>query len=103
MTDQTADELRALRAEIETFNNHRFVRIQNSWWRMMLQAFARGLAVGLGTVIGASVLVSVLVYLLSQIDFIPLIGDWATEIAAEITQSVEGDIRSGGSSDPPAQ
>ncbi len=103
MSDQTADELRALRAEIKTFNNHRFVRVQNSWWRMMLQAFARGLAVGLGTVIGASVLVSALVYLLSQIDFIPLIGDWAAEIATEITQSVEGDIANGDSADPPAQ
>jgi hypothetical protein len=35
-------------------------------------------------VIGASFLVSLVVYSLSQIDFIPVIGEWAARIAAEI-------------------
>ena len=88
-SEEATEELRALRHEIERFNDHRFVRIQNSWWRMMLNSFMRGLAVGLGTVLGASILVSMTVYFLSQIDFIPVIGDWAKQIAAELEQSVE--------------
>ena len=101
MTDNTDNELRALREEIERFNSHRFVRIQNSWWRMLMQAFARGLAVGLGTVMGASILVSVVIYLLSQINFIPVIGDWASEIAQEMEQSVTGaETGNGTSTDP---
>ena len=36
MTDQTTDELRALRQEIHTFNNHRFVKVQNSFWRIVV-------------------------------------------------------------------
>lgn len=84
MTDGVEQELRALREEIERFNGHRFVQVQNSLGRMLFQALLRGMAVGLGTVIGASILVSVLVYILSQIDFVPVIGDWAKEIAEEI-------------------
>ncbi|MEM9550356.1 MAG: DUF5665 domain-containing protein [Pseudomonadota bacterium] len=87
MTDQTDRELRALREELARFNAHRFVRVQNSWGLMLLQALLRGMAVGLGTVIGASILVSALLYMLSQIDFLPIIGDWAKEIAAEIRAS----------------
>ncbi|MBL4750246.1 MAG: hypothetical protein JKX71_06645 [Amylibacter sp.] len=44
-----------------------------------------GLTFGLGSVIGATVLVSVLVYLLRGIDFIPIISDWATEVLSIIT------------------
>ncbi|SLN67344.1 hypothetical protein TRL7639_03875 [Falsiruegeria litorea R37] len=87
MTQSTDDELRALREEIAKFNGHRFVRVQNSIWLMLWQALLRGMAVGLGTVIGASILVSVVVYMLSQIDFLPIIGDWAKEISQEIQNS----------------
>ena len=39
-----------------------------------------------GLMIGASVLVSLLAYSLSQIDFIPIVGDWAAEIASQIVE-----------------
>lgn len=93
MTDPTsppdpplADEINALRREIETLNRHRYLRIHNSVPRMMSYNLLRGLALGLGTVIGASVLVSIVAFVLSQIDFIPIIGDWATEIARQILE-----------------
>ncbi|GAB5438812.1 DUF5665 domain-containing protein [Falsiruegeria mediterranea] len=88
MTQSTDEEIRALREEIAKFNSHRFVRVQNSIWLMLWQALLRGMAVGLGTVVGASILVSVLVYMLSQIDFLPIVGDWAKEISKEIQSSV---------------
>ncbi len=83
-TTDLTEELRALRTEVARLNRHRFVRVQNSTLRMMHQAFLRGLAMGLGTVVGATVLVSLIVYFLSQIDFIPIVGEWAKQIAAEI-------------------
>jgi hypothetical protein len=79
-----AAEIAALRAEVARLNAHRFVRDLNSPLRMLAHQFVRGLALGLGTVVGASILVSVSVYLLSQVDFIPILGDWAAEIAREI-------------------
>lgn len=77
-------ELKALRAEVETFNNHRFVRIQNKPWRLFLNRFVMGLATGFGTVFGATVLVSLVIYWLQGIDWLPLIGDWAGQIAEQM-------------------
>jgi len=47
----------------------------------------RGLAFGLGSVIGATILVYLVVASLSKIDFIPIIGEWAKEIADVIRQN----------------
>lgn len=91
-----ASELRALRREIETLNGHRYLRVQNSLPRMMGYQLLRGLALGLGTVVGASVLVSLSAYALSQIDFIPIVGDWAAEIARQIAAETAAGAPSGG-------
>ncbi len=77
-------ELAQVRAELTRLNQHRFIRMHNSMPRLLAFNFARGLAFGLGTVVGASALVSVVVYSLSNIDFIPVIGDWASQIAEQI-------------------
>jgi len=80
----TAKEINLLREEIALLNSHRFVRIHNSVPRLIAFQFVRGLAFGLGTVIGATILVSLVGLFLSQIDFIPIIGEWATRIANQI-------------------
>jgi hypothetical protein len=56
--------------------------------RVLLFRFATGMAVGLGTVIGATVLLSLIVWSLSQIEFIPIIGDWAAEIARSMSEEL---------------
>ena len=65
-------------------NAHRFIRLHNSLPRLVAFNFLRGLAFGLGTVIGATILVSFLALVLSRIDFIPIIGEWAAEIARQM-------------------
>jgi Domain of unknown function (DUF5665) len=84
MSDELNEEMRRLREEVAMLNAHRFIQVQNSIPRLLAFNFARGLAFGLGTVVGASFLVSVVVYSLSQIDFIPVIGEWASQIADQI-------------------
>jgi len=79
-----ADAMRALAREVERLNAHRFVKVHNSVWRLIGFQFARGLAFGLGSVLGASILVSLLAWWLSQIEFLPIIGEWATRLASEI-------------------
>lgn len=85
--DPLHQELAALRAEVARLNTHRFVTIHNSLPRLLAFQFARGLALGLGTVIGGGVLLSVLAWSLTQIDFVPIIGEWASQIAAELEAS----------------
>ena len=77
-------EVHALRVELRRLNSHRFIRVHNSIPRMLAFNFARGLAIGLGTVLGASVLLSLLVWALSQIEFLPIIGEWAAQIARQV-------------------
>lgn len=83
-------EVRALRQELTFLRQHRVFQIYQSVPRILLFRFAVGMAVGLGTVIGATVLLSVIVWALSQIEFVPIIGEWSAEIAREIEQSVSG-------------
>ena len=72
--------------EVARLNSHRFVRIHNSTLALVWYQFLRGLAFGLGTAIGATALVSVLVLAMRQIEFVPILGDLASRIIAEIQQ-----------------
>ncbi|GAW32987.1 hypothetical protein RA2_00022 [Roseovarius sp. A-2] len=82
--DDLSEEIRALRSEVRQLNSHRFVRIHNNLPRLLAFNFARGLAVGLGTVLGATVLLSLILWALSQIEFLPIIGEWAAQIAQQM-------------------
>ncbi len=82
--EQLDQELRLLREEVQQITRHRLFTTQSTVGKILALSFGRGLAFGLGSVIGASFLVSVVVYSLSQIDFIPVIGEWASRIAQEI-------------------
>lgn len=78
------DEIRALRAEIALMNTHRIVRIHNNLWRLAGVQFLRGIMLGLGTVFGTTLVLSLVVYSLGQIEFVPFLGDLATEVLHEI-------------------
>ncbi len=88
-TDESAllDELRAVRAEVERLNQQKLFQNERSLKRVMLWGLVRGLSFGLGSALGATILISTLVWILSSIDFIPVIGDWAQQIIDEINPS----------------
>ena len=69
-----------LAAEIEAIRAHKYLRAHNSWLGLIWFNLVRGLAFGFGSVIGATVLVSVAVYFLAQVDFIPILGDYAARV-----------------------
>ena len=52
--------------------------------KILLISFLKGLASGLGWIIGATILVSLLTYILSQIEFIPILGDIVSQLIKEI-------------------
>ncbi len=81
---RTKAELERIRHALETFNKHKFIRLHNSSFRMLWFHFLRGIAFGLGSVLGATIVVSILITLLSQIEFIPIIGEWTQLIIEEI-------------------
>ena len=77
-------EIALLRKEVARLNDHRFVQIHRSTPRLLWFQLLRGLAFGLGSVVGATILVSVLVYTLSSIDFVPVVGEWAAKVIGVI-------------------
>lgn len=84
MDNEIRAEISALRAEVAQLNRSKAMRLHSSWMRIMVFNLVRGLMVGLGTVIGASILLSFLIWSLSQIEFVPIIGEWATEIIEQV-------------------
>ena len=86
MDNEKAVQLRLAEA-IETLNDHNLMRIYSSSRRIIWTNFLRGLAFGLGSVIGASILVYITVQILAQIEFIPILGDWALRLISEIGKS----------------
>jgi len=84
-----AEEIRNLRNEVARLNSLSFVRIHNSFPKLMGFSLARGLAFGLGTVLGASVLLSAVAWSLSQVEFLPIVGEWIGEIVQQIEAAAE--------------
>ncbi len=83
-TDRIAEELKALRGQVERLNGQRFFRLEASLWAVAFWSLVRGLSFGLGSVLGATFLVAVLVRVLGSFDFIPILGDWTQRIIEEI-------------------
>ncbi|MBT2131559.1 DUF5665 domain-containing protein [Aliiroseovarius lamellibrachiae] len=79
-SDQLSQEVAALRNEVHRLNSHRFILLHDSLWKLGLFQLYRGLAFGLGSVLGATILVAFVVQMLSSVNFIPVIGDWAQQV-----------------------
>lgn len=86
---QLAAEIRVLHEELALLRQHQLVELYRSVPKVLFFRFCTGMAVGLGTVIGATVLLSVIIWALSQIEFIPIIGEWAVMVAEEIRTLTE--------------
>lgn len=91
MSEKLEQEVAALRAEVAQLNRHRFIRMHNRPGRVLVFNFTRGLAFGLGTVLGGGLLLSVVAWSLAQIDFLPIVGDWAADIARQIEADIGED------------
>lgn len=77
-------ELKALASEIKKIKSMDYLKVFNNPFKFMWFAFLKGLMVGFGSVLGASVLVGVFIFLLGQVSFVPIIGDFVEEIISQI-------------------
>lgn len=82
--DRMLSEMEALRAELRQLNGQRYFRIESSMWSVAFWSLVRGLAFGLGSVLGGTLLLAFLVRMLGSIDFVPILGDWAQRLIEEI-------------------
>ncbi len=77
-------EVQKLRESLTNLYNHKFFKIYNSLKLLLMVNFLKGLASGLGWVLGATILVSLLTFTLSKIEFIPIIGELVSQLIKEI-------------------
>ena len=82
--EKNDNEIKKLREEIKSLNSNKIFKIYNSTKKILFISFLKGLASGLGWIIGATILVSLLTYILSQIEFIPILGDIVSQLIHEI-------------------
>ena len=82
--EKNDNEIRKLSEAIKSLNNNNIFKIYNSTKKILFISFLKGLASGLGWIIGATILVSLLTYILSQIEFIPILGDIVSQLIQEI-------------------
>ena len=86
MSQELEREVAALRGELARLNGQNVIRIYNRPMRLLGYSFAQGLAFGLGTVLGGGLVLSIVASMLAQIDFVPIIGEWAAEIARQLEE-----------------
>lgn len=82
-------QVEAINEQLDKLNNHKLIITYNSIPRLLWFHLLKGVALGLGSVLGATVVLSTLVYILSQMEFIPIIGEWVGAII-EIVQQPQG-------------
>ena len=82
--EKNDNEIKKLREAIKSLNNNKIFKIYNSTKKVLFISFLKGLASGLGWIIGATILVSILTFALSQIQFIPILGEWVSKLITEI-------------------
>ena len=81
---KSENSLDKLDKSIKELNEHYFFKMHSSFWKVLSISLIRGLLSGLGWVLGATILVSLLTYTLSQIEFIPILGEWVSKLIIEI-------------------
>ena len=74
----------ATERHLHKLSSHKLITEYGSTRRQLFMQFMKGAAFGLGSVIGATVFVSLIIYLLSQVAFLPIIGEWIKLILDEI-------------------
>jgi hypothetical protein len=87
-TDKLLKEMlhstQATERHLHRLSGHKLLTDYDSTSRQLMMQFLKGAAFGLGSVIGATVFVSLIIYLLSQVAFLPIIGEWIKVILEEI-------------------
>ncbi len=79
-----AREVKELTTEISRLKKMDFMQVFNHPIKFLFYSFLKGLMIGFGSVLGASVLVGIFIYVLAQIRLVPILGDFVQEVINQI-------------------
>jgi len=81
---QLAKEMKELTKELQKLKDQEFLQVFKRPVKFLWFSFLKGLMVGFGSVLGASILVALFVYLVAQISLVPIVGDFVEDIMSQI-------------------
>ena len=76
--------IRAIEQQLHKIASHPLIVKPSTTTRELLLQFCKGAAFALGSVAGAGIILSLIVYLLSQIQFVPILGEFIKDILTQI-------------------
>ena len=79
-----AKEMKELTTEITRLKDMDFMQVFKHPWKFLWYSFLKGLMIGFGSVLGASVLVGLFIYLLAQVRLVPILGDFVQDVIDQI-------------------
>ncbi len=65
------------------------IKVSTNWLSFIAISLVRGLFVGLGSIIGATILVALVVWILNAFDSLPIIGEWLERVQESIQRGPE--------------
>jgi len=86
---ELAKEIRILSKEIARMKDMEVIQIFKNKWKFLGLSLVKGIAVGFGSVLGATLFIYIFVYLLAQLSVIPVIGDWVKDVISEVNHTQE--------------
>jgi phage shock protein PspC (stress-responsive transcriptional regulator) len=69
-------------------NLKEFIRYSSSPWRIVWTNFVAGIFRGLGTLLGASMVIALLIWLLTLVADMPLVGEYANNVKTTVSSYV---------------
>lgn len=88
-TEKDAENLQNLINAIESLGLEEFIEYIKSPWKLLWPNFVAGMARGLGYLVGASIVVSLIVWMMAQLVDFPLVGKYFKTIQTETTKYIE--------------
>lgn len=77
---EVLSSIQSIEEELKQLAGHKLLRLYNSVSKLLFLQLLKGIAFGLGSVVGATIVVSALAYLLSQVELVPIVGEWVKNI-----------------------
>lgn len=84
---ELAREIRLLSAEIKRIKSMEVIKIFRHPWKFLGLSLVKGIMVGFGSVLGATIFLSLFIYILAQISLVPIVGDFVKDVMSQIESS----------------
>ncbi len=77
-------ESKTLTKEVKNLKKLEFVQILKRPWKFLLLSFGKGVMVGFGSVLGASLVVGIFFFIIAQLSVVPILGDFINKVMDQI-------------------